>query len=199
MLKKMKRDFRDMDELPVSTAGKAPASTAGKEPAKTEGAKAGKKTVTKKAAAPAADGEKTARRPTRRTSTRSSSRSTPTPVSQTRPWHPELVRQRHLERIASEASKLAQYSKKSTPDFGLNIKPSVFGIYRTLKWNPIATSQRLLPLESSETSKSTPLATISSWEIQTSAHLILPGELAKHAISEGTKSVTNFSSAATTK
>jgi histone H2B len=39
-------------------------------------------------------------------------------------------------------------------------------------------------------------STISSREIQTSVRLILPGELAKHAISEGTKSVTKFSSAA---
>lgn len=37
-------------------------------------------------------------------------------------------------------------------------------------------------------------STISSREIQTSVRLILPGELAKHAISEGTKSVTKFSS-----
>ncbi|KAG1743371.1 histone-fold-containing protein [Suillus occidentalis] len=51
-----------------------------------------------------------------------------------------------FERIATEASKLAAYSKK---------------------------------------------ATISSREIQTSVRLILPGELAKHAISEGTKSVTS--------
>jgi histone H2B len=38
-------------------------------------------------------------------------------------------------------------------------------------------------------------STISSREIQTSVRLILPGELAKHAISEGTKSVTSMSSA----
>ncbi|KAG2078256.1 histone H2B [Suillus decipiens] len=55
-----------------------------------------------------------------------------------------------FERIASEASKLASYTKKST---------------------------------------------ISSREIQTAVRLILPGELAKHAISEGTKSVTKFSAA----
>ncbi|KAL7413960.1 histone-fold-containing protein [Mrakia frigida] len=54
-----------------------------------------------------------------------------------------------FERIASEASKLASYNKKST---------------------------------------------ISSREIQTAVRLILPGELSKHAISEGTKSVTKFSS-----
>ena len=37
-------------------------------------------------------------------------------------------------------------------------------------------------------------STISSREIQTAVRLILPGELAKHAISEGTKSVTKVSS-----
>ena len=34
--------------------------------------------------------------------------------------------------------------------------------------------------------------TITSREIQTSVRLILPGELAKHAVSEGTKAVTKF-------
>ncbi|OAR05742.1 hypothetical protein LLEC1_01730 [Akanthomyces lecanii] len=52
-----------------------------------------------------------------------------------------------FERVATEASKLAAYNKKST---------------------------------------------ISSREIQTSVRLILPGELAKHAVSEGTKAVTKF-------
>jgi len=36
--------------------------------------------------------------------------------------------------------------------------------------------------------------TISSREIQTSVRLILPGELAKHAVSEGTKAVTKYTS-----
>lgn len=56
-----------------------------------------------------------------------------------------------FERIASEASKLAVYNKKST---------------------------------------------ISAREIQTAVRLILPGELAKHAVSEGTRAVTKYSSAA---
>ena len=38
-------------------------------------------------------------------------------------------------------------------------------------------------------------ATLSSREIQTAIRLMLPGELAKHAVSEGTKAVTKFSSA----
>ena len=54
-----------------------------------------------------------------------------------------------FERVATEASKLAAYNKKST---------------------------------------------ISSREIQTSVRLILPGELAKHAVSEGTTAVTKYSS-----
>ncbi|EGD94481.1 hypothetical protein GTR04_5367 [Trichophyton interdigitale] len=56
-----------------------------------------------------------------------------------------------FERVATEASKLAAYNKKST---------------------------------------------ISTREIQTSVRLILPGELAKHAVSEGTKAVTKYSSSA---
>ncbi|PPR01514.1 hypothetical protein CVT24_001884 [Panaeolus cyanescens] len=143
-----------MAPKPASTAGKAPASTASKAPAKaTEGAKAAKKTS--KAAAPA-DGEKKKRKKVRKETYSS--------------YIYKVLKQVHpdtgisnkamailnsfvndiFERIATEASKLASYSKKST---------------------------------------------ISSREIQTSVRLILPGELAKHAISEGTKSVTKFSSA----
>ena len=54
-----------------------------------------------------------------------------------------------FERIAFEASQLAQYNKRST---------------------------------------------ITSREIQTAVRLLLPGELAKHAVSEGTKAVTKYTS-----
>ena len=37
-------------------------------------------------------------------------------------------------------------------------------------------------------------STITSREIQTAVRLLLPGELAKHAVSEGTKAVTKFTS-----
>ena len=36
--------------------------------------------------------------------------------------------------------------------------------------------------------------TITSREIQTAVRLVLPGELSKHAVSEGTKAVTKFTS-----
>ena len=38
-------------------------------------------------------------------------------------------------------------------------------------------------------------STITSREIQTAVRLLLPGELAKHAVSEGTKAVTKFNAA----
>ena len=37
-------------------------------------------------------------------------------------------------------------------------------------------------------------ATLSSREVQTAIRLVLPGELAKHAVSEGTKAVTKYTS-----
>ena len=37
--------------------------------------------------------------------------------------------------------------------------------------------------------------TLSSREVQTAARLILPGKLAKHTVSEGTKAVTKFEAA----
>ena len=40
-------------------------------------------------------------------------------------------------------------------------------------------------------------STLSSREVQSSVRLLLPGELAKHAVSEGTKAVTKFTAGAT--
>ncbi|EKM82644.1 hypothetical protein AGABI1DRAFT_82392 [Agaricus bisporus var. burnettii JB137-S8] len=140
-----------MAPKPASTAGKAPASTASKAPVKSDAAK----TASKSKVSSGADGEKKKRKKTRKETYSS--------------YIYKVLKQVHpdtgisnkamailnsfvndiFERIATEASKLASYSKKST---------------------------------------------ISSREIQTSVRLILPGELAKHAISEGTKSVTKFSS-----
>ena len=48
--------------------------------------------------------------------------------------------------------------------------------------------------ESSRLSNHNGRSTISSREIQTAVRLLLPGELAKHAVSEGTKAVTKYTS-----
>eukprot|EP00897_Mesotaenium_endlicherianum_P004796 jgi/Mesen1/4344/ME000022S03633 len=52
-----------------------------------------------------------------------------------------------------------------------------------------------LASESSRLARYNKKPTITSREIQTAVRLILPGELAKHAVSEGTKAVTKFTSA----
>jgi histone H3/H4 len=46
--------------------------------------------------------------------------------------------------------------------------------------------------EASKLSRYTKKPTVTSREIQTAVRLVLPGELAKHAVSEGTKAVTKF-------
>jgi len=51
-----------------------------------------------------------------------------------------------------------------------------------------------IALESSKLVRYNKRRTLSSREIQTAVKLLLPGELAKHAISEGTKAVTKFTS-----
>ena len=48
--------------------------------------------------------------------------------------------------------------------------------------------------ESSKLANHNGRSTISSREVQTAVRLILPGELAKHAVSEGTKAVTKYTS-----
>ena len=52
-----------------------------------------------------------------------------------------------------------------------------------------------IALESSKLVRYNKKSTISSREVQTAVRLLLPGELAKHAVSEGTKAVTKYSSA----
>ena len=48
--------------------------------------------------------------------------------------------------------------------------------------------------ESSKLAHYNKKSTITSREIQTAVRLLLPGELAKHAVSEGTKAVTKYTS-----
>jgi histone H2B len=51
-----------------------------------------------------------------------------------------------------------------------------------------------MALEASKLVRYSKKRTLSSREIQTAVRLLLPGELAKHAVSEGTKAVTKFTS-----
>ena len=70
-----------------------------------------------------------------------------------------------FERIAAEASRLAHYNKRST------------------------ISSREIQVNSTN-----PMIRLINIRFQTAVRLILPGELAKHAVSEGTKAVTKYTS-----
>ena len=51
-----------------------------------------------------------------------------------------------------------------------------------------------LAAEAAELTRYRKKPTVTSRKLQTSVRLVLPGELAKHAVSEGTKAVTKFTS-----
>ncbi|XP_047313553.1 histone H2B-like [Impatiens glandulifera] len=79
--------------------------------------------------------------------------------------------------------------KQVHPDVGISSK--AMGIMNSF----INDIFEKLAHESSKLARYNKKPTITSREIQTAVRLVLPGELAKHAVSEGTKAVTKFTSA----
>ncbi|XP_043700848.1 histone H2B [Telopea speciosissima] len=78
--------------------------------------------------------------------------------------------------------------KQVHPDIGISSK--AMGIMNSF----INDIFEKLAQESSRLARYNKKPTITSREIQTAVRLVLPGELAKHAVSEGTKAVTKFTS-----
>ncbi|MCL7029691.1 hypothetical protein MKW94_014938 [Papaver nudicaule] len=78
--------------------------------------------------------------------------------------------------------------KQVHPDIGISSK--AMGIMNSF----INDIFEKLAGESSRLARYNKKPTITSREIQTAVRLVLPGELAKHAVSEGTKAVTKFTS-----
>ncbi|XWS28668.1 hypothetical protein CRYUN_Cryun25bG0090700 [Craigia yunnanensis] len=78
--------------------------------------------------------------------------------------------------------------KQVHPDIGISSK--AMGIMNSF----INDIFEKLAQESSKLARYNKKPTITSREIQTAVRLVLPGELAKHAVSEGTKAVTKFTS-----
>ncbi|KAJ3683994.1 hypothetical protein LUZ61_013158 [Rhynchospora tenuis] len=78
--------------------------------------------------------------------------------------------------------------KQVHPDIGISSKAmSIMNSFINDIFEKLAT-------EASRLARYNKKPTITSREIQTSVRLVLPGELAKHAVSEGTKAVTKFTS-----
>ncbi|PNH02820.1 histone H3 [Tetrabaena socialis] len=90
-----------------------------------------------------------------------------------------------------ETYKLYIYKvlKQVHPDTGISSKAmSIMNSFINDIFEKVAT-------EASKLSRYNKKPTVTSREIQTAVRLVLPGELAKHAVSEGTKAVTKFTSA----
>ena len=96
---------------------------------------------------------------------------------------------RKSKRVESYSSYIYKVLKQVHPDTGISKKGmSIMNSFINDIFERIAG-------EAGKLAKYNKKATLSSREIQTSVRLMLPGELAKHAVSEGTKAVTKFSSA----
>ena len=103
---------------------------------------------------------------------------------------PSLPRdkKRGKKRKESYATYVYKVLKQVHPDTGISTKAmSIMNSFVNDIFERIA-------VESSRLAHYNKKSTISSREIQTAVRLLLPGELAKHAVSEGTKAVTKYTS-----
>eukprot|EP00891_Asterochloris_glomerata_P003095 jgi/Astpho2/3095/e_gw1.00051.306.1_t len=100
-------------------------------------------------------------------------------------------KKKKASRKAVESYKIYIYKvlKQVHPDTGISSKAmSILNSFIADIFDKIATETATLARYNKK-------PTVTSREIQTAVRLILPGELAKHAVSEGTKAVTKFTSA----
>jgi len=95
---------------------------------------------------------------------------------------------RRKRRKESYAIYIYKVLKQVHPDTGVSSKAmSIMNSFVNDIFERIAA-------ESSRLAHYNKRSTITSREIQTAVRLLLPGELAKHAVSEGTKAVTKYTS-----
>jgi histone H2B len=97
-------------------------------------------------------------------------------------------KKRHKKRKESYSIYIYKVLKQVHPDTGISSKAmSIMNSFVNDIFERIAQ-------EASRLAHYNKKATITSREIQTAVRLLLPGELAKHAVSEGTKAVTKYTS-----
>ncbi|XP_046712982.1 histone H2B-like [Silurus meridionalis] len=97
-------------------------------------------------------------------------------------------KKRRKSRKESYAIYVYKVLKQVHPDTGISFK--AMGIMNSF----INDIFERIAGESSRLAHYNKRSTITSREIQTAVRLLLPGELAKHAVSEGTKAVTKYTS-----
>ncbi|CCH45456.1 Histone H2B [Wickerhamomyces ciferrii] len=100
----------------------------------------------------------------------------------------DAPKKRSKTRKETYASYIYKVLKQTHPDTGISQKAmSIMNSFVNDIFERIAG-------EASKLASYNKKSTISAREIQTAVRLILPGELAKHAVSEGTRAVTKYSS-----
>ncbi|XP_049422350.1 histone H2B 1/2-like [Epinephelus fuscoguttatus] len=97
-------------------------------------------------------------------------------------------RKRRRPRKESYAIYVYKVLKQVHPDTGISSK--AMGIMNSF----VSDIFERIAGEASRLAHYNKRSTITSREIQTAVRLLLPGELAKHAVSEGTKAVTKYTS-----
>ncbi len=98
----------------------------------------------------------------------------------------EGAKKTHRRRKESYAIYIYKVLKQVHPDTGVSSKAmAIMNSFVNDIFERIAN-------EASRLAHYNKRSTISSREIQTAVRLLLPGELAKHAVSEGTKAVTKY-------
>ncbi|KAL7370749.1 hypothetical protein ABVT39_009994 [Epinephelus coioides] len=97
-------------------------------------------------------------------------------------------KKRRTKRRESYAIYVYKVLKQVHPDTGISSK--AMGIMNSF----VSDIFERIAGESSRLAHYNKRSTITSREIQTAVRLLLPGELAKHAVSEGTKAVTKYTS-----
>ena len=112
-----------------------------------------------------------------------------TPSKQSSKQAPKKVGGRRKKRVESYSTYIYKVLKQVHPDTGMSKKGmSIMNSFINDIFGKIAG-------EAGKLCSYNKKATLSSREVQTAVRLVLPGELAKHAVSEGTKAVTKFTSA----
>ncbi|KAL7370732.1 hypothetical protein ABVT39_009455 [Epinephelus coioides] len=97
-------------------------------------------------------------------------------------------KKRRTKRRESYAIYVYKVLKQVHPDTGISSK--AMGIMNSF----VSDIFERIAGEASRLAHYNKRSTITSREIQTAVRLLLPGELAKHAVSEGTKAVTKYTS-----
>jgi len=106
----------------------------------------------------------------------------------TKPKEDDKKGDRKRKRHETYSSYIYRVLKSVHPDTGIsNRAMAIMNSFINDVFERIAT-------EASRLARYNNRHTLTSREIQTAVRLILPGELAKHAVSEGTKSVTKYMS-----